>query len=238
LEHLNQRSQSRVGRYFEQLWFFFLKNFLNCERLEQGVQMNDGRNTVGECDFLLEYKKQEVHLEVAVKFFLRVSGDQTLASYCGPNAGDRLDLKASKLVNSQLSCPLPASWDQRNALRRMITRGILFEPYDTMYDRPSQVFESAQHGLWLAVKDPLWEKLAKAYDRWRVVPRMEWLTVREQANYEFDGATFWDQSFKLFEHQEARALYVEGERLGETQRLFLAGPAWYEAALALSVAPD
>jgi len=76
----------RVGRYFEQLVHYWLCYVRGVELLGAGLQIRDGKRTIGELDFV--YRDEHgtvVHCEVSVKFFLHHPRAGT-SDFPGPNA--------------------------------------------------------------------------------------------------------------------------------------------------------
>jgi hypothetical protein len=99
---LATRQEHRVGRYFENLLHFWFAHIRQVEIVGAGVQIRDGKRTIGELDFL--YRDEAgalIHCEAAVKYFLHhVRPGQS--HYPGPNASDNFELKTTKLFDRQL----------------------------------------------------------------------------------------------------------------------------------------
>jgi hypothetical protein len=108
LEHLSRRPTRRLGVYFEQLWHFFLEQDPGTELVAHNLPVHQEGRTLGEfdCIYYCHQRKQHIHLELAVKFYLaaphpghdRGDGSQWL----GPDTRDRLDLKLSQLLQRQI----------------------------------------------------------------------------------------------------------------------------------------
>lgn len=117
VDYLAQAPQRRLGRYFEQLWQFYFAQHLGFELLAHNLQIADAQGkTRGELDLVVRHKGlgEIWHLELAVKFFLRVQPGtdiRPLNAWVGPNLADRLDLKYQKTLNEQL--PLSQSGRSR-----------------------------------------------------------------------------------------------------------------------------
>lgn len=99
---LGDNRPHRVGRYFEQLVHFWLVHVRGVDMLGAGLQIRDGKRTIGELDFV--YRDEAgivVHCEVAVKFFLhhRRHGH---SHFPGPNASDSFEAKTNKMFDQQL----------------------------------------------------------------------------------------------------------------------------------------
>ena len=94
----------RVGKYFEQLIGFWLSSNRGVSDLEHSRQIRDGKQTIGELDFLFtDQQGRRTHLETAVKFYLYVPDIVVQGShFIGPNAGDTFERKTNRLFDHQL----------------------------------------------------------------------------------------------------------------------------------------
>ncbi|MFL5815465.1 MAG: DUF1853 family protein [Bdellovibrionia bacterium] len=122
LEDLKSRENQTMllGRYFEALLSFWIREYLKPEAFYGGVPVQEhepskpgqGRNTVGEFDFVFKLPghgalpSQIYHWEAAVKFYLFAgeTPDQALKMnhYFGTLHRDRLDIKVAKIFHHQL----------------------------------------------------------------------------------------------------------------------------------------
>jgi hypothetical protein len=110
MTHLSQRPTHRLGIYFEQLWHFFLQQDPEIELVSHNLPIHHQGRTIGEFDCLYYCHRREchVHLELAVKYFLRLPragvSDMTsaLSDWVGPDNRDRLDLKLEQLLQRQI----------------------------------------------------------------------------------------------------------------------------------------
>jgi len=97
-----ERPGHRVGRYFETLVHFWLEYVRKVEVVGVGVQIRDGKDTVGEIDFLFRDEDGRLnHCEAAVKFFLHHPNEEG-SHFPGPNATDSFERKADRLFGHQL----------------------------------------------------------------------------------------------------------------------------------------
>ena len=139
---------SRLGRYFEFLHRFWFTHGPHCTLLASNVPIRDEGAAqeavrkpsrrpavIGELDFIYDDGAGPVHLEVAVKYYLRVAPKAAVGAYIGPSLRDRFDKKLDKLLHHQsqrLHHPgAQAAWrelglDVRRAEVRLL--GALFEP--------------------------------------------------------------------------------------------------------------
>ncbi|MDX1754644.1 MAG: DUF1853 family protein [Marinobacter sp.] len=103
LRKLDSQRSHRLGHYFEELYHFLLSELLGWPVLLRNLAIRTGqRRTLGELDFLVRNPHTGAleHHEVAVKFYLAHGPGNSLRWY-GPNARDRLDLKAERMVHHQ-----------------------------------------------------------------------------------------------------------------------------------------
>ena len=108
--HLSRRPTHRLGIYFEQLWHFFLQQDPEIELICHNLPIQHQGRTLGEfdCLYYCYQRKHYIHLELAVKYFLRLprAGDSAtsngLSEWVGPDNRDRLDLKLQQLLQRQI----------------------------------------------------------------------------------------------------------------------------------------
>lgn len=102
INFIEEHHSKRLGRYFENLLFYYFLFHPNIEVLEFGKQIFNGKTTIGEMDFILKNKTTEeiIHLETAVKYFAKVKGKSDFKYFICPNGtrnfGDKLDKTFSK----------------------------------------------------------------------------------------------------------------------------------------------
>ena len=101
---LEHQTSHRVGYYFESLVHYWLLKIRDVHFVGKRLQIQDGKRTVGELDFL--YRDEEgalTHMETAVKFFLHFPEDNSSRShFIGPNAADNFERKMNRLFDHQL----------------------------------------------------------------------------------------------------------------------------------------
>ncbi|MFL3654063.1 MAG: DUF1853 family protein [Halioglobus sp.] len=110
ITHLAQQPTHRLGIYFEQLWHFFLQQDPEVELVAHNLPIRHQGRTVGEfdCLYYCHRRKCHVHLELAVKYFLRLPRTKVsdipsaLSDWVGPDNRDRLDLKLEQLLKRQI----------------------------------------------------------------------------------------------------------------------------------------
>lgn len=146
---LRVRPAHRVGRYFESLLHYWYEWLRGVEVVEAGLQIRDGKRTIGEIDFLYRNESEIlVHCEASVKFFLHHQRDG-LSDYPGPNASDDFERKAAKLFDQQL--PLSEEHVPEVKLREAFVKGMVFYHWnaESPERRPERMAPDHLTGRWL-----------------------------------------------------------------------------------------
>ena len=140
---LAERSDHRLGNYFETLWAYWFSVNPRFELLGRNVQISEQGRTLGELDFIVLDRAVDkcLHWEVAVKFYLGRGDTRLQRNWLGPGKEDRLDIKVDHLLNRQLkqrSHPRVREWCERRGIRidacAAILKGRLF--YPPVHDGP------------------------------------------------------------------------------------------------------
>lgn len=100
-----------LGKHFEALIAFWLEASPHFALRAHSVQLQDGGQTVGELDFLVDdlHRGRTLHLEVASKFYLAEENGAAWTSWVGPSGRhDTLGVKMDKLVRQLSATRLPA----------------------------------------------------------------------------------------------------------------------------------
>lgn len=192
---------TRLGRYAERLLGWFLQHGPAARLVAAGVPLRRAGVTLGECDFLVQTRRgARLHWELAVKCYLHAGDGHAqlaarlsarLSDYVGPNLKDRFDLKLAHVLNHQLplsareefaSVGYPGPWTPR-----MFIKGWLFyrhgeTPLDAVELDPTHA-----RGWWVTRGD--WPAFAAAHtQKWRTLPRLEWLAPRRHSADEAQAA--------------------------------------------------
>lgn len=195
-----------LGPYFECLWSSLVCLSGHLRLIAHGLQIHEAGKTLGEFDFLLQLYQSSpantitllpeiIHQEVAVKFYLGVSGTDHLGctspAWIGPNQIDRLDLKLFDMLTRQIRlsqqtgikaklaemlCPEICS----NSVIKpeIVIKGYLFHPYGQKLPLPSYVNPSVAAGQWLSYSELIGSELTEAdthNQQWIVLPKLCWL---------------------------------------------------------------
>ena len=219
LNHLDRKSQEtphllaqiertkfrRLGIYFEALFAFWVKQgkqdkVHSFDMVIKNHQINDGKTTIGELDFLLmNHEEVYTHVETAVKFYLlntnvndTIEKNKNWSSWIGPNARDRLDIKLQKLIEHQL--PLLNNVDVKKdaTLNKTINKkirskhflcGRFYLPIDSLQqlaelplrnDLPHNANSKALTGVWLSKSQ--WLRSSLSSYHWIPLKKTEWMT--------------------------------------------------------------
>jgi len=190
IEALSKNRSHRLGYYFEHLVSYWLQQRLAGDYFASHVRVFDQKRVLGEFDFLFTPagSHQLVHWETAVKFYLQFTHDSGDVLWYGPNSKDRLDIKLDRVFTHQL---LLGRLPQGKALlnekgfetvqAQTFFKGYLFYPVSCDWQNPQGLPENlAQDHLkgWWTYANRLELPESTASDRWRILPRLEWLASR------------------------------------------------------------
>ncbi|WP_408244289.1 DUF1853 family protein [Paraburkholderia phytofirmans] len=188
---------TRLGRYAERLLGWFLQHGPAARLVAAGVPLRRAGVTLGECDFLVRTRQgARLHWELAVKCYLhagegRAQLSARLSDYVGPNLKDRFDLKLAHVLNHQL--PLSAREEFASVgyagpwTPQMFIKGWLFYRHGETPPDPVELDPAHGRGWWVTRSD--WPAFAAAHaEKWRTLPRLEWLAPRRHTSLEVQAA--------------------------------------------------
>ncbi|WP_408356365.1 DUF1853 family protein [Paraburkholderia phytofirmans] len=188
---------TRLGRYAERLLGWFLQHGPATRLVAAGVPLRRAGVTLGECDFLVQTRQgARLHWELAVKCYLhagegRAQLSARLSDYVGPNLKDRFDLKLAHVLNHQL--PLSAREEFASVgyagpwTPQMFIKGWLFYRHGETPPDPVELDPAHGRGWWVTRSD--WPAFAAAHaEKWRTLPRLEWLAPRRHTSLEVPTA--------------------------------------------------
>jgi uncharacterized protein len=136
---LAEQRDRRLGNYFETLWAYWLSVNPRYELLARNLQIHDQDRTLGELDFIVHDRVAGkcLHWELAIKFYLGRGDTSVWHNWLGPGKKDRLDIKISHLMHSQIKFgghPRVREWCDRRGIRidacAVILKGRLFYPLE------------------------------------------------------------------------------------------------------------
>lgn len=175
----------RLGQHFERLLKTWIDNREDMHIIQANLQVQDGKRTVGEFDFLIDRGHVTEHWEAAVKFYLGAGNTREMSAWYGPNTADRLDLKFDRLVKLQLNLSThPAA---RRCLAdlninveqvRCFMKGRLFYPWvqyhEQAFEFPDLVNPDHEKGWWIPLDQ--FKVKASANDRYVPLNKIDWLS--------------------------------------------------------------
>ncbi len=229
LEHFlsEQHASYRVGRYFESLIEYWLGHIRKHEITARGLQLRDGKITVGELDFL--YRDEAgvlVHCEAAVKFFLCVPG-HTPSEFPGPNANDNLEAKITKLFDTQLTRSAEHVPDVGKRLGLM--KGMLFSRNgDDDVAAPQRLSPAHLRGSWVRLD----EIDSLPGDRFAIAGKPHWLAPQVDADVlpKDDLARYLQAHFDQTDQPVMISSRSAGDEAVEVDRLFVVSATWPDRA--------
>jgi len=146
---ISKRPNRKVGRYFETLILYWLTHIVKVELIANGLQIMEGKRTVGELDFLFRDTDGVLnHWETAVKFFLHYPR-QGESHFPGPNPRDNFERKMAQLFDKQLR--LGALHYPDVQIRKAFVRGLIFNRWNQAepIDLPTRMNADCLKGKWL-----------------------------------------------------------------------------------------
>ena len=174
----------RLGRYFEALMSFWLKNCPHFEPLLENQQIFLNKKSIGELDYIFKYKEQIYHFEIAVKFYLGIEPGNAWHHWLGPGLKDRLDLKLDKLVNNQIPlCHHPQTQIifKKNNISTpksfVFLKGYLFWPLEQQQlPTPNYINSNVLKGYWGYLNSWTEYLASNINDKWMILPKLRWLS--------------------------------------------------------------
>ena len=220
---IQQIHSRRLGIYFENLWTFAFTHHPDYELLARNFPIRDQGRTLGELDFVVRYKPDNLveHWEVALKYYLQVDD-----YWVGPGLKDRLDIKLDRMRDHQLpiaqnAVAKRALADADIALDRQwaLMPGRLFRPFG---DSATQLLAAGE--FWWADLAAFLRHVSESKDqaatRFLQLPKTCWLAP---------GAEPLTLEYSAFEEtQLARGPICvgAGSTSGESNRGFLVPDNW------------
>jgi hypothetical protein len=158
--------------------------------VHESMQVKQEKLTIGEFDFLFfdQLAQSHIHLEVAVKFYLRLGSSLSLADYVGPSGVDRLDRKINLLFEKQLNLGetaagarlLQSIYGHATIHSLALVKGMIFDPIDEISNHKNNtgfgVSPNCLRGFWLRLEDLREFTKDRPASRWTMVPRLYWLS--------------------------------------------------------------
>jgi len=190
---LSQRSNRRLGLYYERLWQYALCQAPDIQLLAANLPIRQNGSSLGELDLLFCDDQGVHHLELAIKLYLGFGpGDGSQhAHWLGPGNHDRLDLKLAHLCQHQLPlCNQPATQavlaelTGREVQSSFWLSGYLFQPWPQGCALPHGANPRHLRGRWLRQSDWPGYQAAMPDTVWQPLPRAAWLAAARIAHSE------------------------------------------------------
>lgn len=97
--HLNNK---RLGYLFEAMLLYFFRTSSHVEVLLANEQVFEGKKTIGEVDFIIQYQNIVYHIETSVKYYLNSFNQDDYRNWIGSSGNDDLKSKLKKVVERQI----------------------------------------------------------------------------------------------------------------------------------------
>ncbi len=215
IQFVQKLKSTRLGLRFEYLFWFWLQDKANLayQLIQHSIQIIDGKNTLGEIDFLvLNCATQQVeHWEVALKYYLGES-DLSLNYWYGLNRSDTLYRKLNHFSEKQFQ--FTYALDLQIQRKVAVMKGQLYIPHLRQFDQiPHWVNLQRRIGQW---GHHIRNEVQTNFYR---LQRHEWICPNQNASSE--NAWWWcnglyhdkiSQSFYMYRQPPLIALPLEYEQ--------------------------
>ena len=236
------KNHHRLGVHFEDLFELHIKSFPQITDFYSHIQIIEDKRTLGEADFLVRQNNVWQHIEVAIKFYLRVGRSGRLCDYLGPSLTDSLDKKVNHINNRQLK--LLESNSAQKTLHKLgvnsavgsfsqIFGWLFYHISDDQSNIPDTINPHHARGRWLATNE-LVTFFGEYPDTisFLMPSRSEWLIAPSQINAVslskrdllMRAGTLIDRPQQLF------VVLGEGCSKQLVERLFVVPETWLERA--------
>lgn len=159
---LSTKPTRRLGIYAERLMAFFFRESPLVNLITHSFQLIRDGETKGEIDFIIEWKGELYHIELAVKYYLGYENLHDFNNWIGPSGNDTLGKKLERVFSRQL--PLINEPEVQELIAGRPISSYLFLKgkffcNKSIADRPTWLNPSAQRGLYYRVESALPEFL-------------------------------------------------------------------------------
>lgn len=179
----------RHGLRYERFLSYFLEWHPQVDLLVHDLPVQGAERTLGQFDFIVRIGGVVTHLEVAIKYYLRLGKPWESARCLGTDLSDRMDRKIAHALSRQLALSAGEAGAQtlREAglphprARRFSLRGLLFDRLSLLEAPPAAGTaavggEGAIPQYWLATRRELAAREWAQGLRWAVAGRGEWFS--------------------------------------------------------------
>ncbi|KAB1071335.1 DUF1853 family protein [Tamlana haliotis] len=207
---------TRLGKRVEQFVFFELQEHNEIKILLHNTQIQNGKQTVGEIDCILEHNNTTVHLEIVFKFYLYDAnvGETEIEHWIGPNRKDSLIQKLTKLKEKQL--PLIFNPHASSVLLKLglkpvkITQSVyfkaqLFIPFGKAIPEFKQLNEACVSGFYIH-----YSKIDQFKNCNFLLPnKIDWLQEPQNHLNWATYSTFIEQLMPLIKNETAPLIWIK-----------------------------
>ena len=248
-QHLNELRSPRLGIYYEALNAFFWQQYPGNQLLAQNLQVQESNKTLGEFDLITNRAGKNLHIELAVKYYLGVPDNRCKQAsqwqqWLGPNCNDRLDIKMQRLLSHQLR--LSQTKAGKACLNKHITgelscnlqlQGYLFYPAHSTMPTPQHIGNDHLRGKWYYLDHFLTELENLNNSLWLNTPKSRWLSkvVEHTDSPDILSNTLLAQQLRAYFASSAKPairpllltrLYAQSSRCIEQERCFVVANNW------------
>lgn len=218
----------RLGKLVEQFLCYQISNSDDeIQIIDANMQIQKGKQTIGEIDVLLKDTDEISHVEIVYKFYLYVErvGNNSFQNWVGPNQKDSLYKKLEKLKFRQF--PLlykeeVAPWLTKHGLtvneiqQKVLFKGQLFLPFEQNVVLEPWVNEDCIYGFYLSFKNIELLHLCKFF----IPEKLDWLC---EVQMQVDWLSFESARSELLElmHQQKSPLCWIKYNSGEVKKCFI-----------------
>ncbi|WP_026752824.1 DUF1853 family protein [Sediminibacter sp. Hel_I_10] len=216
----------RLGQLAERFVFNQMDTAEDFESIAENIQIQDGKQTVGELDALIKHHRSPIHLEIVYKFYLYDAslGSNTIVRWIGPNRKDSFSEKLDKLSQKQL--PLLHTDTCQPVLRqlgleaqqleqRVLFKAQLFAPYGEQVDF-EKLNPKALKGFYLHRNQLQHFKASKFY----IPKKLDWFLDPIADVIWSSWQTFISTVDLLLENHRAPMIWIKDET-GTLHKVFL-----------------
>ena len=236
------KNHHRLGVHFEDLFEFHIKSCPQITDLYSNLQIIEDKKTLGEADFLVRRNGVWQHIEIAIKFYLRVGNTGQLSDFLGPSLTDSLDRKVNHIEYRQLK--LLQSDAAKSTLQTLgvdspvdsfaqIFGWLFYHVTDDQSNIPDSIQPHHPRGRWLCVNE-LERFLDECPESVRFIlpSRSEWLISPSQIHeIAWSKRDLVNRAQKLFDRpQQLFIVLGEGCSRQLVERVFVVPESWLDKA--------
>ena len=217
----------RLGKYVERLISHQFIKDTNIDIIAENIQIQQGKQTLGELDFIIAQNNKPIHLEVIYKFYLYEldTGNDELLCWIGPNRKDSLIEKLEKLKQKQL--PLLYSEECQDYLKSISLDAIaieqqiyfkaqLFVPLHSTTITFTKINNDCIAGFYINRNDLGQFKKSKFY----IPNKKDWLMIPHTHVNWISHKDFLKESDQYLERKFSPMCWMKSEN-GQLQKFFL-----------------